>query len=287
MRKLFQFRRHEVVEQHVIDFSRLTLAESLEELAGIHDDREFQQIASRLINSKAARPELISDQFQLLRHLISDERLTQADRQFATIAACHKAMEACDERSVTDLLPMISEVVETGMKMPIHPTKIRRCGRHIVFSAYSCQMHMELFLGSEAFFATARKAHHSWLNLPEKMPTAAFFQTCTNVARCLGMALVEPVMNGDDRLAGQISNELRAVFRLGLRSANPREVREDEFLNALRILHVADDVVWLKDRNEDALMLILRSCMRLHGADKVERITRNFQTLIVPRLSET
>jgi len=106
--RLLKPRRREPVTHPTIDFSRLTIEEALGQLAGIQEDEYFRQQARRLIYNKAARPQLISDQLSLVRSLMKDARLTLADRCFATIAACHKAMEAGDERSVSELLASIS-----------------------------------------------------------------------------------------------------------------------------------------------------------------------------------
>jgi len=177
-------------------------------------------------------------------------------------------------------------VVRTGLELPLHPTKIRRCGRHIVFSGSIVKIHMELFMGSDAFIGTARSAFANWGSLQAVEPTPAFFQTCTNVARCLGVALLEPVMDRNRLLALQIVSELRAVFRLGLRSTHPREAVEDEFLDASRILHIAEAVASRQDGTADALMPLLGVCLRPHGAEKVERITANFRSIVDRRASE-
>lgn len=265
-------------------FQAMTADETLNTLRALDLDSDYQRAAKTLIYNKAARPVDLHEQFLILRVLSSDLRLSLPDQHYALIACSHKAMERLDSEATSDLLPRVLDVPRSAAKLSWDHHKIRKSGLHIAFSAYTVLLHMHLFLRSDEFFSVAEEAANDWVALGNIEPHPAFFQTCTNVARVLGLSLLNPSIRGEYSLVAERIAMIQSVFRTAIRSAYPQETVEDEFLAAVAILIAGQELVSGSDSCSEPQISLLRACLRRQGPEKLEVIVANYR-IMAARLS--
>lgn len=280
----------------VVDFSVNDITDACLKLA---KDGHHKHI-ERIIYDKNCRPLNLSDQYSLLLNIYRIEDLPLNIRLNACIAASHKAMECMQACKVYEITKLLDDSFRWSSDIGFSE-KIREDRTHIVFSFFSVRLHLCLWNSDFSMLTLLSKkllSYYQGLNFSEL--TGGFYQTCTNVARCLALSLISvfivPGRLLKDLSFLDINKKLPAVTKhikfirdamsTGLSKADSNQVKFNEFERYLKIYNVACKVkVAIVKKNKDALISHIEELylisLRPHGKEKYEHLHSVLRRILV------
>lgn len=250
---------------------------ALETLAAEGDFRSV----SKVIRDKDYRPGPLSDQYVVLRRISELPELPLSGRLTASVAAGHKAMESLDDELVEDSVLRLSRQLDLADSLP-SGVSIREDRIHARFSIYACLYHLHLYRGAWTDLIHLTEA--AFLDFPRNEDLGgAFYQTCTNVARCMSARMLAEIVSGAETSLETLKSSHDAMglaFHFGLIHSDDHKVKFKEYLRDTRMYHQAGALLSAARKGSrstgDVALGLLAVSLRPHGKDKVLLITRNF-----------
>lgn len=242
-----------------------------------------------IIYKKRKRPLSLIDQYYLLRNLSCLTSLGPSHRLNALIAAGHKAMEVMSSEFVEDVLAEIEISLDEYREEASASSRIREDGTHVRFSAYSVLFHLYVWRADfVGFKRTTEKAVEEYGNLNFRQLGQGFYQTCTNVTRCIGAAYVCKIIDGKGGKVSYLVDMIFSALYQGVLRSDKSTVKFQEFLRDARIYHAVaafdyDFPAGDREVNMDVserLIEIFWFALRPHGHQKCKHLRENMQNFI-------
>jgi hypothetical protein len=248
----------------------------------------------KIVLDKKYRPKRLSDQYRLLLFISRVQGLDKGLRLNSAIAAGHKAMEAMDRTAVDESIEVLKNWSAFLEEMECS-AYIREDRVHASFSRYSVMLHMYLYSNRlEEFIFTSNHAASEFKVLDTSTLTPGFYQTCTNVSRCLGFFIISCLLPGggitqdifhDIKCARQ---SIRTCMSIGLAMADTNQTKFKEFTRDLSIYDAASETeLLLRASQPESLEPIFRlygCCIRKNEKKKVEHLYNVYKNSIEPAL---
>lgn len=247
-----------------------------------------------VIYDKKQRPEKLIDQFHLLFALSDVESLAGCHRVNALIAAGHKAMEAMCSRAVDQAIDNLELRLKEVEDQKWFSDNIREDKTHILFSGWSVLWHLYLWRADlDGFVATGEAAARYYASIDPDQLTKGFYQSCTNVARCLSAAYMGRVLRGEFERCDELTEMVSSALYHGVCFADNHKVKFAEFLRDTRIYHQLRAVEACLPKTDGSLdqavrgqlMYLIAVTIRGHGEEKSARIKANFKCFVQTSLS--
>ncbi|MHA6344095.1 hypothetical protein [Roseivivax sp. CAU 1761] len=193
------------------DFTLLTAAEAAAALAGL-GRRDRRKTAQALIYHKRHRPADLREQAALLETLSAEPALLPNDRDYAMIAAAHKASELVDRDLTARLIPALTTILERAMGLPAR-NALRLDGVHMRFSVLNVLLNGGILTGHPERGAWARRTRDALDGIDPRRVSPYLFNSTSNIVKTVGLSLiVEPEELG--RAADQVKALLFYAIRL-------------------------------------------------------------------------
>ncbi|MDP5129523.1 MAG: hypothetical protein NWQ54_01475 [Paraglaciecola sp.] len=194
-------------------------------LANNVDDQGENKLIKKIIYDKTFRPKNLKDQADLLILIHSTQEFPLYHRLNALTAYCHKVMESMQLDLVDDAISLVLKNLDEVNALE-YSDYIRNDKNHIKFSMLTVLWHLYLFKGDIVpFLDVGIMCVSEFEAIDSRILTKGFYQTCTNLIRCLCVAYLGASIAGNVEAEEKIFNLIEKALWLGIVNSDDHKIK--------------------------------------------------------------
>ena len=260
------------------------------EILTVNDEIPFIR---KIVTKEGFRPKLLSDRYKILALIYSKKKLPLYLRLYALIASAHKSIEAMDSSFVLEAQTELDKTHNLIQYLSFSDD-LRTDRTHCKFSHLSVCLHIAIWRKEfNKFHYYSSLSLEDFKDLDKPEITKLFYQTSTNVSRCIGFHIISILMLNSDRnhilnLISESAHSIRDALSMGLNVADFNLVKGREFIRDFRIFNASCELIDSIEQEADIknkAFQLFSFCLRPKNAEGQQYMKNVFKNSIQPRIS--